>query len=183
MARLAFGRLMSGILINWTLPGNLEPQTPWKKRVTGLQSSDCGWNFESKHHHRFITKNTGSLASKVLIGGPAGLWTTYGPSFLGVLGSETSRQGSIHQNTRPKSSGDQLGHLWSDGDVLIKKFAIIIRVIGWQPFIVWLYYMATDDDKAHMVKSVNYPSHHNQTLYVISIGGFFINLGKSPLIY
>ena len=110
---------------------------------------------------------------------PDDLW----PQFLGVLGSETSRQGSIHQNTRPKSSGDQLGHLWSDGDVLIKKFAIIIRVIGWQPFIVWLYYMATDDDKAHMVKSVNYPSHHNQTLYVISIGGFFINLGKSPLIY
>ena len=45
-----------------------------------------------------------------------------GPVFSGGLGSETSRQRVKYQNTRHKSSGGQLGHLWSDGDVLIANF-------------------------------------------------------------
>ena len=45
-----------------------------------------------------------------------------GPNFLGGLGSEPSRQGSIHQNTQHKSSEGQPGNLWSDGEALIENF-------------------------------------------------------------
>ena len=64
MAQLASGWLMSGILIFDPLPGSLGPQTPRKNRATGLQSSDFGWNLQSKHHHHFIV-------------GPVGLRMTY----------------------------------------------------------------------------------------------------------
>ena len=66
MAQLSSRKLMSGILIYWTLPGSLGPLTPPKNGATGLQSSDFGWNLQSKlhHHHHFIDD-------------PVGLHTTY----------------------------------------------------------------------------------------------------------
>ena len=53
-----------GILMYETLPGSLRPQTPPKNGATSLQSSDFGWNLQSKHHHHFID-------------GPVGLRMTY----------------------------------------------------------------------------------------------------------
>ena len=135
MAQLASWWLMSGFLVFDPLPGSLGPQTPQKNRATGLQSSDFGWNFQSKHHYHFIgslvgplddlcpvflcmepclegldskpPKKTGPLASKVLILDEIKIRTLEagGPVFSGGLGSKTSRQGSIHQNTQHKMSG------------------------------------------------------------------------------
>ena len=47
--------------------------------------------------------------------------------------SKTSRQWVKYQNTWHKSSGGQLGHLWSDGDVLIANFIQNQNFGGWWP--------------------------------------------------
>ena len=62
---LAFGRIMSGILMYLTLPGSLGPPNPFFHGATGFQSFDFGWNFQSKHHQHFID-------------GPVGFWRTSG---------------------------------------------------------------------------------------------------------
>ena len=132
---------MSGILILYPLPGSLGPQTPPKNGATSLQSSDFGWNLQSKHHHHFIDGLVGlrmtyvgyfdiiPIAWKSQTPNPLkkqGHWPpkskikTFGGQWPPVFGR--FGQGSIHENTRNKSSGGQLGHLWSDDDALIENF-------------------------------------------------------------
>ena len=109
------GWLMSGILILYPLPGSLGPQTPPKNGATSLQSSDFGWNLQSKHHHHFID-------------GPVGLRMTY----VGYFDIWPFAWKSWTPNP-PKKQGQWPPKFWFCMKFSIKASSSLHRWPGWPP--------------------------------------------------